>query len=76
VLVVLVISMLVVLAHQEQVFYLVAVVVVQVFLALAQTHLQTMAVTAVQVEAVEAVLLLVALLAQAATALSIFTTRE
>jgi hypothetical protein len=65
VLAVLAISMLAVLAHQEQEHLSVVAVVAQDLLLLAQTHLPTMAVTAAQVVAVGAVLVLVALLAQA-----------
>jgi hypothetical protein len=50
--------------------------VAQEWLALAQTHLLTMVVTAVQAAVVVAVLPLVELLVQAVTALFIFTTRE
>jgi hypothetical protein len=76
VLVVLAIYTLAVQAHRGQEHLLAVAVAVQVWLALAQTHLLTMAATAVQVVAVGAVLLLVALLAQAVTALFIFTTKE
>jgi hypothetical protein len=76
VLVALVIFTLAVLAQQEQEHLSVVEVVWQDLLLLAQTHLPTMAVMAAQVVAVGVVLVLVALLAQAVTALFIFTTKE
>jgi hypothetical protein len=76
VLVVQAISMQAVLAHQEQVYLLVAVGAEQVLLLLAQMHLLTMVVMGVQAVEVEERLLLVVLLAQAVTALFIFTTKK
>jgi hypothetical protein len=72
----LVISTQAVLVHQEQELLLVVLVAVLDLLALAQTHLLTMAAMVAQVAVVGAVLLLVVLQAQAVTALFIFTTKE
>jgi hypothetical protein len=75
-LVALAIFTLAVLAQLEQEHLSVVVVAVQDLLLLAQTHLLTMVETAAQVVAVGARLLLAVLLAQAVTALFIFTTKE
>jgi hypothetical protein len=76
VLVVQAISLQVELVQQEQELLLAAAVAVQDLLALAQTHLLTMAVLAAQAAAVAAALLQQVLQVQAVTALSFYTTKE